>query len=195
MIQFNTSASLQMLKNDTIKTISNFIFVQDPLVKADLIIVPGSSHKQLPLKAVQLFKKGFAKNILFLGGINEKLNKNESEWGSEIARDKNVPEKNIYIETRSTNTKENAQESLKLIKDKNLPHKKVILVSKPYHARRLKMTFQKLFTNSELRVIPVTDDRKIEKNNWWKDNMKSQKVMEELGKISEYYLKGDLSFS
>ncbi len=49
----------------TIKTISDFIFVSDKAVKSDLIIVPGSSHKELPLKAVELFKKGLGKKIIF----------------------------------------------------------------------------------------------------------------------------------
>lgn len=180
-------------RSGTIQTISELIFANDLQVKADLIIVPGSSHKQLPLKAAHLLKKGVAKKIIFTGGLNQKLEENESDWGAKVAIKAGVAKKNILVESKSTNTKENALEALRVIKTNRLSHKKILLVSKPYHARRLKMTFLNIFTNSEFFVIPVVDDRKIEKNNWWKDDVKSQKVMEEVGKISEYYLKGDLS--
>jgi len=48
----------------TIKAITDFIFVEDKLKKADLIIVPGSSQKQLPKKG-----KSFSKQALSFSTI------------------------------------------------------------------------------------------------------------------------------
>lgn len=59
----------------TIQTITNFIFAKDLPIKADLIIVPVSNHPQLPKRAVNLYKKGFAQKILFTGGFNSKIGK------------------------------------------------------------------------------------------------------------------------
>ncbi len=178
---------------ETIKAITDFIFVKDKLKKADLIIVPGSSQRHLPQKAVRLYKKGFAPKILFTGGFNQKIKKNECDFGKEIALKKGIPPEDIFYENKSLNTKENAKEAVKIIKRHRLTCKKIILVGKFYHARRLKMTFAKFFPDSELIIFPVTDERKITSKNWWKDKEKTTKVMEEVKKIGEYFLKGDLS--
>ena len=178
--------------SETIITLTNFIFLNDPEEKADLIIVPGSSHKQLPQKAAQLFKKNLAKKIIFTGGFNPKLGEIEAEWCAKIALKSGIPKNKILLEKVATNTKENAIETFKLIRKGRLPFQKLVLVTKPYHARRVKMTFAKVFPNSRLLIIPVNDDRNITHNNWYKDKKKIYKIMEELGKISQYYLKGDL---
>jgi len=177
----------------TIKAITDFIFVKDKPKRADLIIVPGSSQKQLPKKAVNLYKNGLAPKILFTGGFNQKIGKNESDFGKEIALKEKVPLKDILAENKSSNTKENAEEAKKIIKKYKISCKRIILVSKPYHSRRLKMTFAKVFPRSEIIIIPVMDERRITPGNWWKDKEKTARVMEEIKKIGEYYLKGDLS--
>lgn len=175
-----------------IDAITNFIFAEDSPIKADLIIVPGSSHYQLPKKAVYLYKRKFADKILFTGGFNQKIEKNECDFGREIALKAKVLEKDIYCEDLSLNTKENASESVKIIKKNHLAHKTILLVCKPYHSRRVEMTFAKFFPESRLIMIPTEDERNITKDNWWKDKENISKAMEEIGKISEYFLKGDL---
>ncbi|OGM18278.1 hypothetical protein A2686_03705 [Candidatus Woesebacteria bacterium RIFCSPHIGHO2_01_FULL_38_10] len=177
----------------TKKAITNFIFASDKPTKADLVIIPGSSHHQLPKKAVFLYKNGFCKKLLFTGGYSPKISKKECDFGKDIALKSGVPLKAIYFEGVSQNTKENAFESFKLTRKHKLKHKRLLLVCKPYHARRLKMTFANFFPNSQLFMIPVKDERDITKHNWWKNKDKIEKVMEEIGKISEYFLKGDLS--
>ncbi len=178
---------------ETIRAITNFIFLEEIPIKADLIIVPGSSHPQLPRKAVQLYKKGYARKIVFTGGFNPKINKKESDYGTEIAMSLGVPEKDIYREGGSLNTKENAVKSSRIIKRQKLVYKKILLVCKPYHARRLKMTFAKFFPRSQLLLVPVTDRENITKNNWWREKKKANIVLGEVAKIGEFFPKGDLS--
>ncbi|MEK7154764.1 MAG: YdcF family protein [Patescibacteria group bacterium] len=180
---------------NTVNSITNFVFAQNPPSQADVIIVPGSSHRQLALTAVKLYKKRLAKKIIFTGGFNQKLGKSEADFGTEIALKKGVPDIYILRETKSKNTKENALQALVVIKKHKLAFKKILLISKPYHARRLKMTFSKVFPRSQLFVIPIEDDRKINRHNWWKSAEGIAKVMEELEKISQYYNKGDLSLN
>ena len=176
------------------KILTAFIFLENQLQKADLIIVPGSSHPQLPEKAVSLYKKGYSTKILFTGGLNPKSGRNDCDLGQEIALAEGVPSQDIYCENKSTNTKENAIEARKLIQAKRLKSKTILLVCKTYHARRLQMTFGKIFPKSRLFFIPVIDKRKITKFNWWESKEKADMVMDELRKIGEYFLKGDLDF-
>jgi len=177
----------------TIKAITQLVFAEDKIKKVDLIIVPGSSQPLLPQKAADLYLQGFAKKILFTGGVNPKTNRAEGDFGREIAVNKGVPKNNTYCENNSINTKENATESLVIIKRLKIKCKTIILVSKPYHARRLLMTFAAVFPDSDFIIVPVEDERGINKDNWWDEKERVKKVMEEIGKISQYYLKGDLS--
>lgn len=177
----------------TIKAITEFIFEENKPRKSDLIIVPGSSHYQLPQKACELYLKGLTDKVIFTGGFNPKINMAECDFGKEIALRLGVSRKDIFCEKVSSNTKENAREASKLIKKHHINHKRILLVCKPYHARRLIMTFAKVFPKSRLLMIPVKDERNITKINWWKAKKKIDEVMEEMGKISEYFFKGDLS--
>ena len=170
--------------------IGKFIFVSDNPIKADLIIVPGSSHKQLPLKAIELYQKGFSRKIIFTGGYNNKLGQIESEFGQKLALSNGVKAEDIITETVSGNTKENAREAFKLVNKYKLPGKTILLISKSYHARRLKMTFARVFNKSRLLIIPVKDNLDISRENWWKDEEKKAKIYEEIRKIVKYFIKG-----
>lgn len=176
-----------------ISILSDFIFEKDELERADIIIVPGSGQSELPREAARLYKKKFAPKILFTGGLNPEIKVFESDFDKKIAIDQGVAPKDIFTESKSSNTKENATEALGVIKKNKLAYKKILLICKTYHARRLKMTFAKVFSKSHLIVVPVKDARNITKENWWKEKKKVERVMKEVEKIGKYYLKGDLS--
>jgi len=180
------------LKN-TIKAITSFVFVKDKMEKGDLIVVPGSSHYQLPKIATDLYRSNFATKIIFIGGFNSKINKKEAIFGKEIAIKYGVVAKDIYTKTSSSNTKENSLEVLKIITKYKLRHQKILLVCKTYHARRARMTFNKLFPDKKIIIIPVKDKRNITAQNWWKSEEKINVVMNEIRKIGVYFLRGDLS--
>lgn len=179
--------------NSTVQAITDFIFVEDQPQKVDLIIIPGTSDCQLADKAAELYRQGWTGKVLCTGGFNDKLNMIESEWAANILREDGMPSADILQESSSTNTKENAVNALALLEQGSWEFGRIILVSKPYHARRLLMVFRKVFLGSSLLVIPVEDDRQINRDNWHADPEKAAKVMEEVGKISEYYSKGDLT--
>ncbi|OGB75379.1 hypothetical protein A2810_02960 [candidate division Kazan bacterium RIFCSPHIGHO2_01_FULL_49_10] len=185
------AASLMTIS--AVRAITDFIFVDDQPQKVDLIIIPGTSHRQLADKAAELYRQGWASKVLCTGGFNDKLNMVESAWAANILCEGGVSLADILQESNSTNTKENAITALALLEQGIWEFGRIILVSKPYHARRLLMTFRKVFSGASLLVVPVEDDRQITRDNWHADPKKTAKVMEEMGKISEYYAKGDLA--
>lgn len=180
-----------MGSNPIIGSITKFIFVEDRPQRADLIVVAGSGSTRVAKESLKLYKQGFANKIIFTGGFNEKLGKRESEFMADIAVRDGVDRKDIYLEKKSTNTKENAIESLRLVKASKLKHKIIIVVGKPYHALRLKMTFAKVFPKSKILVAPSKYDS-LSKKNWWKTEWGRWRVFAEVEKIGKYYIKGDL---
>ncbi len=56
-----------------INDITDFIFVSDEPCKVDLIVVVGGSYPQVPEKAAELYRKGFAPYVLTTGRYSCKL--------------------------------------------------------------------------------------------------------------------------
>jgi hypothetical protein len=44
----------------------------------------------------------------------------------------------------------------------------------------------------EYYFLSTLDERNIAKDGWWKDEIATKRVLEEVGRISQYTLKGDL---
>jgi uncharacterized SAM-binding protein YcdF (DUF218 family) len=176
-----------------IKAISDFIFVSDKLSKSDIIISPGTFRIDIIKKVLEIYEQGYAKYIITTGGVANEYGITESEFQKQYLIDNGVVPKVILNETKSTNTKENAIYAREKLDLSGIAFNKVILVSKTYHSRRILMTFLPSFSESEILVIPVVDDRNITVDNWYKDKKKTEKVLEEVEKIGKYFLKGDLS--
>jgi len=177
-----------------IKDITNFIFLEIKPVKKGIVIIPGTYRPQIVKKAYEVYLSKKATFIITTGGISRpEYDVYESEYQRDYLVKKGVPKEIIYIETKSTNTKENAVEAMKIAKKHKLDTSHIILVSKTYHARRIYMTYRNVFVGSDISLVTAVDERKITKNNWYKNRMKKEKVMEEVEKIGKYFLKGDLS--
>lgn len=107
-----------------IEDITRFIFVSDPIEKADIIFVPGSSKHEPSERASQLYHEGVAKIILpsgkhsskLLQFLNEKISQErylgtyQSDWAfcRKGLTENGVPNVSILREDQSTNTYEYA---------------------------------------------------------------------------------------
>ncbi|TGL87401.1 YdcF family protein [Leptospira congkakensis] len=129
------------------KSIWNFLSIRENIQKSDLIFVLCSHDLRIAKYAVQLYKQGFAKFILFSGGLNF-FTKNifpnsEAESFAEFALSENIPMDAIIIENESTNTGENIQFSKQIIDSLNLTVDKIIAIQKPSMTLRIKLALNK----------------------------------------------------
>ncbi len=117
------------------------------LKKCDCILALGSHDLRVAECAVQLYLEGWAPFIVMSGGLGnltkETWTEPEANQFAAIAIKNGVPEKNIFIENKSTNTGENILFTQKLLKEKRLDPKSFIVVQKPYMERRAYATFKK----------------------------------------------------
>lgn len=175
-----------------IEGITDLIFMEDPLEKADVILVPGGSHKELMERAAELYHKGYANYILPSGSYNKKIPEFESEFDflKEIAIKLGVPESAILKENHATNTFENGEYSYEVLLENEISLKKVILVCKNYHSRRAFMTYKIHFPDDVIFIVqPIVDGKNISKHNWYHDKNKTSIVMNEVLKIGTYFEK------
>lgn len=171
-------------------SITELIFMEDIIEKADIILIPGSSRKELIIKAIELYKADYAEYILPSGGFNKKLYSHETEYEflREEAINHGVPETVILKEEKASNTFENAKFSLEVCKKNGINVKKAILICKNYHARRAYITYKLHFPkDTEIIVQPIIDSEQVTKENWMYNSRKRNIVLSEVVKIGKYF--------
>ena len=141
----------------------------DCIRKSDaIILLEGDGLNRIP-KAVELYKSGFADNIVFSGGITNLT------YGSfpfsmaypELIR-AGIPQAAIIHESISQNTREQAIEVIKLAMLRGW--NKLILVASHYHQYRAYLTFLKEITDTNSNILlynaPAKDLRWFEETAW-----------------------------
>lgn len=148
------------MKNSEIDKLAKIVWdyhhLNQPLKKADCILVLGSHDTRVAEYAADLFIKGYAPSMIFsgnVGNLTEGLfDKPEAEVFANIAVKKGVPKDRIIIENKATNTGENILFTKKLITDRGLNLNSFLIVQKPYMERRVFATFKKLWPEKEFTV-------------------------------------------
>ncbi len=170
------------------EAISDFIFMEDKMETADVILVAGSGKRQLAERATELYKAGYANYIVISGGYNPKINMTELEFLSKIAVDAGVPKESILGDDKAHHTFDNAEFSYEICLDNGIDVKKAILVCKAFHSRRAYMTYKVSFPKDvEILVSPIVHESNITKENWIHDWKKITYVMGEVEKIGKYF--------
>lgn len=139
-----------------LKVIWDYMNLDMPISKADVIIGCGCSDLLVPIKCANLFKDDYAPLIVFSGGLgkitNDYFSKTEAEIYKDIAISKGVPKNRILIENCSTNTGDNFRFSLKLLNDKNIKSEKIIIVHHACVERRTFSSAKAIIKNKELTI-------------------------------------------
>ena len=126
------------------------------LERAEVILVLCSHDTAVAERGAQLYLEGWAPLLVFsggLGGITKNLwSEPEAELFARIARRMGVPESDILVETRSTNTGENVRFTRRLLAARGLEPRSLILVQKPYMERRTYATFKNYWPEPRVSV-------------------------------------------
>ncbi len=165
----------------------------DCLVKSDAaILLEGDGFFRFQ-KAVELYEKGLASKVVFSGNIIDK------HYGSfpfdeikpYLLRE-GVPESIIIHEDKSTNTREQAIEVVKMAVERDW--KKIALIASHEHQYRAYLTFLRevLDTGSKLIVYNAP----VRNLNWFVDSgwgMRFDRLLAEFERIEKYAAKGHLA--
>jgi uncharacterized SAM-binding protein YcdF (DUF218 family) len=133
-----------------------------------IILLEGDGMNRYP-HAVELYKKGVSKTIVFSGGIAN------YEYGSYPFKDikpfllkEGIPEFSIIHESKSLNTKQQSIEIMNLCKINNW--NKIVLVGSHYHQYRAYLTFLKSMYDSQLKILifnsPAKELKWFTENDW-----------------------------
>lgn len=185
-----------MHNNETRDAIGNFLFISDAMQPVDLAIVAASPSISSILPAIELYNAGLTQRIVISGAGT--MTSGQVEWQGyrDHALAQGVAEADILVERYATNTKENMTLSAKLIAStgdgwENI--KSVALCAKPFHMRRVLMTaHQHLPKGLHFVALPPHHSGDLSRDTWWKSEAGRKRILEEMGRISSYALKGDI---
>jgi len=126
------------------------------LEKSDCILALGSHDLRVADRAAELYLEGWAPLIIMSGGLGnltkETWTESEADQFVAIAIQKGVPEQNILIENKSTNTGENILFTQNLLAQKGINPSNFIVVQKPYMERRAYATFKMHWPEKKLLI-------------------------------------------
>ena len=101
---------------------------------------------------VNLFKDGYASNIIFAGGARLSRNLYGSKLMASFARELGIPPEQVHFEARSNDSISNWEESYKTLKKHQWYS--VLLVSSLFHLKRIKMLINNRGINVYYTPVP-----------------------------------------
>ncbi len=108
------------------------------------------------LQAVDLYKGGKAKYLIFTGGSSRIIQRTKSggEFMKEFLMRLGIPQDSLLVEWNARNTYENAVETKKLLGNVNLEQGKYLIVTSGFHLKRAMGCFEK----AGIDVVPFKTD-------------------------------------
>ena len=137
------------------------LVLSDPLTRADAIVVlgggvgeqgqPTESTLERVHYGIGLYREGFAPKLIFSTGVTDIFS--EAQVMRRLALSWGVPAEDIVMEEDSRNSYENILYVHRLLREKGW--QRPIVVSSPYHMRRVALVYEKAFPGETPLYAPV----------------------------------------
>ncbi|WP_299686446.1 YdcF family protein [uncultured Vibrio sp.] len=139
-----------------IDTLWNFMAMNHKVEPSDCIFVLCSNDTRVAEYAAKLYHQKIAPYIIFSGGVGRftqgTFERSEAETFAAVARDCGVPDADIILEKRATNSGENVRFTYELLAERGLSPNKLTLVQKPFMEKRTYATFTKQWPDATSQI-------------------------------------------
>ena len=172
-----------------LRSVSRVLVHEDPLVKADAIVVLAGGNGNRIEAAARLYREGFGEKLLF-SGFRVYPETYSSSLMKKYALKLGVPEVNIitYNPDVEVSTRGESLANLELLKMNRM--KKFIIVTSAYHTRRSNLIYKRAVSlleyDVEFLVYPAPDPY-VPINSWWKIRSGQKGIFLEYTKSIAYY--------
>jgi uncharacterized SAM-binding protein YcdF (DUF218 family) len=168
---------------------------EDPLARADVIMVLAGTRVERWLEAVDLYREGWAPRIVISPGpvarIEEQLRARgvsyprEGDLAREATLALGVPAEAVTVLPNGVDN--TAQEAAALRRLPGPQPSRVIVITSTYHTRRAKFAFRRAFAGSQVTVL-VRASRYGESDpaRWWRQRSDIRHILSELPKYLAY---------
>ncbi len=160
--------------------VGQYLSPSDVLHKADAIVVVSGDSDRIK-HAVDLYKQGFAHKLILSGAAQEGFTSNAHAMQLEASRS-GIPNNAIILEERAANTYENALFTKEILKSQGI--ESFILVSSPYHQRRVYETFNYVLKDDGILIQNSPSTYSNWKfDSWWLSATNTHLTNEEILKM------------
>lgn len=139
-----------------LQTLWDYMLLHEEPAKAGCIVGLGCYNTDIPVWAAKLYHDGFAPKVLFSGGLGRNTKQmwtqSEAEIFAQVAIDHGVPEKDILLETESTNTGENILFTRRILEENGIDTTSLLVIHKPYMQRRVKAAWGVYWPECSIRL-------------------------------------------
>ncbi|MDC1123396.1 YdcF family protein [Nitrospinaceae bacterium] len=172
-----------------LRSVSRVLVHEDPLVKADAIVVLAGGNGNRIEAAARLYREGFGEKLLF-SGFRVYPETYSSSLMKKYALKLGVPEVNIitYNPDVEVSTRGESLANLELLKMNRM--KKFIIVTSAYHTRRSNLIYKRAVSLLEYDVgflVYPAPDPYVPINSWWKIRTGQKAIFFEYAKSIAYY--------
>lgn len=137
------------------------LLIQNPPEKADLIAVlgggvgesgeAGQGYAERTKRAIDLYKAGLSPFVLLVSGYTYMMQ--EAEMMRGLGVEFGIPEDRIFMETKASSTYQSIVAIANMAKERNL--NRIMLISSPFHMRRVQLCFKKIAPNLQIIYVPA----------------------------------------
>jgi uncharacterized SAM-binding protein YcdF (DUF218 family) len=162
---------------------------------ADAILVLGGGQGERLTLALRLYREGLAPRIFITGPSDPVIPEysdsdgiTQAEAKRLIAVDKGVPGDMVTVILGATSTYEEAEISADVFK--NMGFRKILVATSPYHTRRARKTFRKVYEREGIDVLTLNGGWELSPysyEHWWWRESDTFPVLLETAKLG-YYL-------
>jgi uncharacterized SAM-binding protein YcdF (DUF218 family) len=172
-----------------------WLVVSEPLERGDVIFVTDGLTPQRELEAAALFLEGWAPRValpLPRSRLSEEVIRlaaelTPQEYASRLLRRRGVPEAAIV---RLDRIVENTLQELQADFDHARAHgfRRVIIVSSPYHTRRIRLIWSSRFEREIPAIVRPTRYEPVDPTRWWRSRRPLEDVIHEVFGILNFLL-------
>lgn len=190
-----SNIDVKEINNELIKKIF-FNIKKEKFNNADYIIIYGCHIKELLDErlnhALEIIKNHYYKKIVLTGGVGINGDFNESKYMEEFLINNGISPDKIIIENKSTTTEENNINILNIIDFNNIYKiTNVVLVTHEFHILRLKLHWDKLLTNKNIRFFyDFCDSNLLSYQNIINNNELYNLMLKQFNKTKEFIESG-----
>ena len=173
-----------------------FFHDEDPLERADLILVLAGGRVERWLEAVDLYKEGWAPRIVLSPGGVDRIEAELRARGITYPREGDLartgvlasgvpPEAVTVLPDGVDNTAAEAAALLRMLRD--APVKRVIVVTSSYHTRRAGFAFRRAIANTPVEVrMRASRYSDADPAHWWRRRGDVRFIISEMQKYVAY---------
>src|SRR5438876_6341261 len=171
------------------------LVVVDPLVKSDAILVLDGTSPHRELEATMLFRAGWAPRIIVSharGDLAEEARREfdlppEHDGVLRVLRHAGVPQTAIVqLDRIVDNTLQELEAAFDYARGQGF--RRIIIVSSPYHTRRVRFIWRTRFERELPAVIRATRYELVEPTRWWRSRRSIEDVTHEIAAIAHFLL-------